>query len=232
MIWIASLSAGLAVALTHRPDPPRAARTRGSSATATSTSSHVHLGLIAICATTAWVFGPGPWGPAYAVAAGGGAWWLLRRGDSDDDTAEAVAQLPGMTRLLGSALASGATIDQAINAVSHAVPGPAADRLSSAQRRLSMGIDPVTVWREASEDPALRPLGRVLQRAHESGAPIADAVLALADSLADDARAEAEDRARTVGVRAAVPLGICLLPAFLLLGIAPLVAGLVGNVVS
>jgi len=32
-----------------------------------------------------------------------------------------------------------------------------------------------------------------------------------------------------VGVRAAVPLGLCLLPAFLLIGIVPVVAGLVAD---
>ncbi len=36
-------------------------------------------------------------------------------------------------------------------------------------------------------------------------------------------------RARRVGVRAAVPLGLCLLPAFLLIGIVPVVAGLVSD---
>jgi hypothetical protein len=35
-----------------------------------------------------------------------------------------------------------------------------------------------------------------------------------------------EDKARRVGVLAAVPLGLCLLPAFLLIGIVPVVAGL------
>jgi pilus assembly protein TadC len=48
----------------------------------------------------------------------------------------------------------------------------------------------------------------------------------LADELARSARAEVEDRARAVGVKAAVPLGLCLLPSFLLIGVVPLVAGL------
>jgi Ca-activated chloride channel family protein len=45
----------------------------------------------------------------------------------------------------------------------------------------------------------------------------------------DRARGDAEDRARTVGVRAAVPLGLCLLPAFVVLGIVPLAAGLLAS---
>ena len=48
----------------------------------------------------------------------------------------------------------------------------------------------------------------------------------LAADLARRARADVEDRARAVGVKAALPLGLCLLPAFVLVGIVPLVAGL------
>ena len=72
----------------------------------------------------------------------------------------------------------------------------------------------------------LAPLGRTLARAHATGAPVAIAIERLSDDLRARSRAEVEDRARTVGVKAAIPLGLCLLPAFLLLGIVPLAAGL------
>ena len=42
----------------------------------------------------------------------------------------------------------------------------------------------------------------------------------------------AQDRARAVGVRAAVPLGVCLLPSFLLLGIVPLAVSLATSIVG
>jgi pilus assembly protein TadC len=62
-------------------------------------------------------------------------------------------------------------------------------------------------------------------RALEVGASVADAMLLLADDLRDTARMETEGRARSVGVKAAAPLGVCLLPAFVLTGVVPLVAG-------
>ena len=40
---------------------------------------------------------------------------------------------------------------------------------------------------------------------------------------------QAKERARAVGVKAAVPLGLCLLPAFVLVGIVPVVAALLTN---
>jgi pilus assembly protein TadC len=49
-------------------------------------------------------------------------------------------------------------------------------------------------------------------------------VARLADELAAEARMAIEDQARSVGIKAAVPLGLCLLPAFLLVGIVPVVA--------
>jgi hypothetical protein len=51
----------------------------------------------------------------------------------------------------------------------------------------------------------------------------------LADELQADQRALVEDRARRVGVLAALPLGVCLLPAFMLLGIVPTVAAMLGT---
>jgi hypothetical protein len=51
-------------------------------------------------------------------------------------------------------------------------------------------------------------------------------VVRLADELACRSRAGVEERARGVGVKAAVPLGLCLLPSFVLIGVVPLVVSL------
>jgi hypothetical protein len=92
--------------------------------------------------------------------------------------------------------------------------------------RIALGVDPVEVWRSLEPDAALAPLGRTLARSARTGEPVADALERLGAELTARARAETEDAARRVGVRAAVPLGLCLLPSFLLLGIVPVVAGL------
>jgi hypothetical protein len=64
-----------------------------------------------------------------------------------------------------------------------------------------------------------------MARAHQSGASVRDAVAGLAVELAAQSAARAEARARSVEVRAAAPLGACFLPAFVLLGVVPMVAG-------
>ncbi|RYE75031.1 MAG: type II secretion system protein, partial [Myxococcales bacterium] len=63
-------------------------------------------------------------------------------------------------------------------------------------------------------------------RAHESGASVGTAIVALAEELRDRARFDVESRARSVDVKSAGPLGLCLLPAFVLIGVVPMVAGI------
>jgi Flp pilus assembly protein TadB len=157
------------------------------------------------------------------------AWVMLGRVEPASvrrEREQARRELPHVVRLLGTALAAGAAPAAALEVVAEALPGAAARRLWPAATRLRLGADPVTTWASLAADPALAPLGRALARAQSGGVPVAAAVARLADDLARTARADVEDRARTVGVRAAAPLGLCLLPAFLLIGIVPLVGGL------
>lgn len=134
--------------------------------------------------------------------------------------------LPHLVRLLGAALAAGAAPERAVASVADALPGPAAERLAGVAARLRLGADPAAVWRGLAAEPALAPLGRAMVRGHLAGTSVVASIERLADELGRAARAEAEDRARRVGVKAAVPLGLCLLPAFVLIGIVPLVGGL------
>lgn len=134
--------------------------------------------------------------------------------------------LPHVVTLLAAALRSGVGAADAVEIVCRALPGAAADRLVPLAARLRLGGDPAGIWAALGSDPELAPLGRTLARAQRTGAPIVGAVERLGEELARRGRAEVEDRARAVGVRAAVPLGLCLLPSFLLLGIVPLAVSL------
>lgn len=179
------------------------------------------------------VFLGGTVGVAGGVLAGGVVWHLAGKVEPRDVRRRREAMrrdLPHVVALLGAALGAGADPAVAIWMVTRALPGPAADQLAGVAAQLEIGADPARVWGDVAEDPALGPLGSTLLRAQRSGASVVAATDRLAEDLAAAARAEVEDRARAVGVRAAVPLGVCLLPAFLLLGIVPLVAGLLGQV--
>lgn len=140
---------------------------------------------------------------------------------------QVVRSLPHVVDLLAVTLASGASPTHALSTVADALDGPVVAELRAAERSLALGRDPSTVWREVARRPGLAGLGRSMARAVETGASVSDSLLRLAADLHAQARLEAESRARAVGVRAAAPLGLCLLPAFVLVGVVPLVASTV-----
>jgi Flp pilus assembly protein TadB len=182
-----------------------------------------------LAGVAALTFLGGTLGLVAAPVAAAGCWRAIGRAEPATVRRERERlrrELPHLVRLLGAALAAGAAPAEAARAVADALPGPGAVRLARVSARLRLGADPVAVWQAVADEPALAPLGRALARAQASGGSVVVSIERLGDELARAARAEAEDRARRVGVRAAVPLGVCLLPAFLLLGIVPLVGGL------
>jgi pilus assembly protein TadC len=67
----------------------------------------------------------------------------------------------------------------------------------------------------------MAPLARTMIRAIETGAPVADGLNRLVDDQRRARRWDSERRARAVGVKAAAPLGLCFLPAFIAIGIVP-----------
>jgi len=180
----------------------------------------------------AMVFVDGRAGPPAGLVAAVVAWVVIGRAELPDvrRRREAVRRdLPHVVELFAATLRAGAAPGDGIAVVCAALPGPAADRLAGVAARLALGLDPVQVWSTLGDDPQLGRLGRTLARAHSSGAPVVAAVERLADDLARSARAETEERARAVGVKAALPLGLCLLPAFVLIGIVPLVVALLAT---
>ena len=208
------------------PPPVRWTRPTRTGTTSRPLARGLLAGLLGL--VTAMVFGGGA---LTAVVTALGAWRLLGVAAAAAVRREFVrtqAELSSLVGLIALGLRAGMAIPEAVAAAAEALPGPAAQRLRSPVAELTLGADPAFAWASLAEDPVLAPLGRALARVHRSGAPVADVLSQLADDLAAKARLEAEERARAVGVKAALPLGVCFLPAFLALGIIPLVAGLVG----
>ena len=77
------------------------------------------------------------------------------------------------------------------------------------------------------EDTELGPISSVMRRSAATGAPAALLLCGLANDLRAELRATALSDARRLGVRAAGPLGLCFLPAFILIGVVPLVLSLI-----
>ncbi len=232
-VWLAAAAAALAVALlvpgVQGLDGPAREAVPASPAEERDWLRRGRPLWVVLAGAAAGVFLGGTAGAVGAPVAAVAAWLVIERSEPAHrrrDAALARRDLPHLVGLLADALRSGQPPDDALAVVAGALPGPAAARLAELVPRLRLGVDPGQVWRDLAADPALGPLGRALARAHRTGAPVVPAVERLAQELARAARAETEDRARAVGVKAAVPLGLCLLPAFVLIGIVPVVAGL------
>jgi tight adherence protein B len=69
----------------------------------------------------------------------------------------------------------------------------------------------------------------MLRLASSAGAPAVDLLTASAGQRRRTARAEARSAASALGVRLMVPLGVCVLPSFLLLAVAPLLLSLLSS---
>lgn len=167
--------------------------------------------------------------PIVAAGVSIGVWALITRVEPPGVRLEREAarrDLVPIIELMAAGLAAGAPPGTALDIACVSLPGAAADRLRIVRAQLALGADPEGSWSGAIADEILAPLARTMARAEQTGAPIAGAISRLGVDLAEQNRAGVEERARAVGVKAAVPLGVCLLPAFLLLGIVPVAAGL------
>jgi len=188
--------------------------------------------LVVVASLGGWALTGGTWGLAAAVVSGTTVWVVLGR--AEDPAAvrrreQLLEDLPVGVDLLAACLHAGGSAEGSLLVVGDALGGPVGEELARIHHRLDMGVDPVQVWRGVAEHPQLGPLGRAVGRAHESGASVSRAVEQLAAELRERAAAEVETRARAIEVRTAAPLGLCLLPAFVVLGVVPLVAGVFGS---
>ena len=135
-------------------------------------------------------------------------------------------QLPSVCDLLSATLASGAPVLSAVSAVARASAYPAAEDLQRVAAAMSFGAAPASAWQEAALGPEFARISAAFQRSAVSGAPIAEVLNAAAGDERRRRRAAVEIAARSAGVRAVAPLAICFLPAFVLLGIVPVVASM------
>ncbi|WP_456599051.1 type II secretion system F family protein [Blastococcus sp. SYSU DS0616] len=166
---------------------------------------------------------------AVVVAAAGER--LLRGASPDEDAAERTAllrELPAACELLAACLTAGLPVAGALAAVAGAVPDPLGRRLRGAAGLYRMGAEPRRAW--ADQPAELAGLARVLVRAGESGAAAVPALVALAEETRTAARAQAQAAVQRAGVWVLAPLGLCFLPAFVCLGVVPLVLGIAGDV--
>ncbi|OQR64744.1 hypothetical protein B6E66_07230 [Streptomyces maremycinicus] len=170
------------------------------------------------------------------IAAVGLGRWRRRQqatgGMSEADARLAARQLPLAADLLAACIAAGAGPVIAAQAVGEALGGPVGEGLARGAAEVRLGGEPAVAWRRLASTPGAAALARLLERADVSGLPAAGPVARLAaDTRAEWTRA-ATARARRAAVMVTVPVGLCFLPAFIAVGVLPIVIGLAGGVLG
>lgn len=135
-------------------------------------------------------------------------------------------QVPEVCDLLVATLASGASAHSAIAAVARASQAPASEELLRVTAALRLGATPASAWTQAATVPEFARISAAFQRSAVSGAPIAEVLKSVARDERRRRRSTVQIAARSAGVRAVAPLAACFLPAFVLLGIVPVVASM------
>ncbi|GHI91769.1 type II secretion system F family protein [Streptomyces olivaceus] len=158
-------------------------------------------------------------------------WWRSRReatGVAADraGAAEAARQLPLAADLLAACIAAGASPVAAARAVGEALGGPVGEALGRGAAEVRLGGEPDGAWSGLSAVPGAGPLARLLERADVSGLPAAGPAARLAAQARADWARTTTARARRAAVMVTAPVGLCFLPAFIAVGVLPVVIGL------
>lgn len=139
-----------------------------------------------------------------------------------------IEALPEVAELLSLCTGSGLSVIDAVRVASRASPLPVRGELAQALRDFEAGR-PLAESLEAIPSrltEEIRPLVSVLRSALLDGVPPSAPLAVPAAEWRARRRAMAQERARAVSVRLLGPLVICFLPAAVLSGLVPVVAGL------
>ncbi len=141
--------------------------------------------------------------------------------------------------LLACTLGTGAPPELAIASVSAAVQQrgsadlrDAVEPLRLAGRLLRLGTDPAQAWAVLAGTPGMAQVAAAGQRCARSGARLAAGLAEVATELRAQQHSDAIARAERTGIWALLPLGCCFLPAFVCIGVLPVVLGVAASVLG
>lgn len=157
-----------------------------------------------------------------------------------DDSADTVLpQESTILALLIAAVRQGSSIPRALDAVGDAVGGSLGEGLCKVATALLRGVAWHDAWRSAGSESVLDDdsgqvdgyehalfelLEESLEPSWRSGVSPVARLEATLERIDADERAQIEQAAGKLSVRLLMPTGLCLLPAFILIGVVPTVA--------
>lgn len=152
-------------------------------------------------------------------------WPFRRKGSSR--TSSGVASVSLLLELLGTALDSGLTVQGALRAVAHVAEPGIQGHLLRVVAGLEIGASWHSSWEGNTTRGDVAQIHDALSFGAVTGASAAPLLYAEAQRSHRAASRSAEKRAAALGVKLVLPLGLCSLPAFIALGIVPVVMAMI-----
>ena len=164
------------------------------------------------------------WPMLAAVGAAGATWlyeWSSARNPPDSGAVRSCdLPLPLILEMLSVAIRQGASIPRALIAVENIVEGEFGGGLRSAGERLNSGMP----WNEAwPDDDDCAVVRDAFSSSWSSGSSPVNRLATAIEQLDWDERSRIEQSAAKLSIRLLLPTGLCMLPAFVAIGVIPAV---------
>lgn len=164
----------------------------------------------------------------YLIQAGAGVHQGAAAEGSAGDRSGGLKDTAMMLELVAAMLDAGAGIGRSLELVAASAVPQYRESLRPVVSALAIGADWETAWRSSAVRlPEILELRDALGFAALTGAPSSAILYAQAARLRRERFRAAEKRAASLGVKLVVPLGLCSLPAFICLGVVPVLLALV-----
>ena len=138
-----------------------------------------------------------------------------------------VASVPLLLELLGTALDSGLTIQGALQVVAEVAEAKTHTKLLQVVAGLRIGASWQDSWAGSRDDEDIEQIHDALSFGALTGASAAPLLYAQARRYRTAATRDAQKRAAALGVKLVLPLGLCSLPAFIAVGVVPVVMAMI-----
>lgn len=135
-------------------------------------------------------------------------------------------EVPQALDLLAACLAAGSPMATAVATVAEVSEPATGEVLGRVVAQLRLGRSAPDAWSALSDHPHWGAPARDIARSARSGTSLAQVLQVHADDARRRSAAAATKAARQVGVKSVLPLMACFLPAFVLVGVVPIIAGL------
>lgn len=186
----------------------------------------------ALAATVVVLAAPLPGWAALACGAAAGLGVAVAAGRLESSAArrvrvERAAAMPDTLDLLAGVMEAGVPMRAVVERATDFGDDQCTRDLRAVVARVAAGVPEADAWAALAQVPGWQEVAREVSRAVDSGEAVAEVLRSHAEEMRREATEEAEKKARKVGVSATMPLVCCHLPAFILLGVVPIIAGTV-----